>query len=151
MQPAANRSLATVRWIIENDPVPVTALRDTVIDALGYDACGEYVETYWLAVLGPSCVLAARRLAVWLAAEPEGFTVPLPEFARSLGLGAGTARHAPVVRTLARLVDFDIARVGDSYALRTTFPPLTVRQVARLPEHLAAAHAVWSRAQAGRH
>ena len=110
MHVAVHRSLETVQWVVEHDPVPVTALRDPVVEALGYDARSEYVETYWLAVLGPSCVLAARRLNAWLEPESEGFTVPLAEFARSLGLGAGTARHAPVVRTLARLVDFGIAR-----------------------------------------
>jgi hypothetical protein len=146
MHVATQRSLETAQWIVEHDPVAVSALHDPVVETLGYDARSEYVETYWLAVLGPSCVLAARRLTSWLEAEPAGYAVPLSEFARSLGLGAGTARHAPVVRTLARLVDFGIARVDSSYAMRTAFPPLTVRQVARLPEHLAAAHAAWSRA-----
>ena len=93
-------------------------------------------------MLGPSCVLAARRLVAWLEAEPAGFEVSLVALAGTLGLGSGTGRNAPVVRTLTRLVDFQIATVGESYAIRRVFPPLAARQIARLPDHLAVAHAV---------
>jgi hypothetical protein len=50
---------------------------------------------------------------------------PLEPLVRSLGLGGGTAQHAPIVRTLVRLVDFGLASIGGStYGIRTTFPPL---------------------------
>ena len=101
-----------------------------------------YVETYWLAILGPSCVLLARRLVSWLEAEPDGFEISLAALADTLGLGSGVGRHAPIVRTLTRLADFGIARVADTYAVRVMFPPLSARQIARLPDHLAAAHAI---------
>jgi len=45
------------------------------------------------------------------------------------------------VRTLARLADFGLARVTDTYAVRVMFPLLSARQLVRLPDHLAAAHA----------
>jgi len=127
-------------WLVEHDPLPVSALRDPNGER-GFDARSEYVETYWLPVLGPSCVLLARRLVSWLEAEPEGFDVSMVALAGSLGLGAGLGRHAPIVRTLARLADFGLAHVGDTYAVRAVFPPLSSRQIARLPDHLAAAHA----------
>jgi len=44
------------------------------------------------------------------------------------------------VRTLARLVDFDLAIIDQTFAVRRRFPLLSARQIARLPDHLAAAH-----------
>jgi hypothetical protein len=128
-------------WLVEHDPLPVSALRDPLGED-GFDARSMYVETYWLPILGPSCVLVARRLVSWLEAEPDGFEITMTALAGSLGLGAGAGRRAPIVRTLARLADFELAHVDDSYALRTMFPPLAARQIARLPDHLAAAHAM---------
>lgn len=136
------RSIDTASWIADHDPIPITALRDGVVEAPRFDPRSEYVETYWLAVLGPSCVLAARRLADWLDVSPDGFAVELDAFARTLGLGTGTARNAPLIRTLTRLVDFGMATIdGASYAARTAFPPLGRRHIARLPGYLAARHA----------
>lgn len=129
-------------WLVAHDPLPVSALIDPTVDASGFDARSAYVETYWLNTLGPSCVLAARRLVAWLEAEPAGFEISLVALAGTLGLGSGTGRSAPVVRTLRRLVDFQVATVGETYAMRRVFPPLAARQIARLPDHLAVAHAV---------
>ncbi len=129
--------------IAEHDPLPVTAWRDPLYDQVGFDPRSDYVETYWLVVLGPSAVLAARRLVDWLEERPDGLEVPLEALARSLGLGASTARHAPVVRTLTRLADFGLAGVGGgAYQVRTAFPPLAQRHVVRLPEYLAERHAL---------
>ncbi len=98
--------------------------------------------TYWLAVLGPSCVLAARRLVVWLEAEPAGFEISLAALAGTLGLGSGIGRHAAVVRTLARLVEFHLANLDQTFARRRRFSVLSDRQILRLPDHLAATHAL---------
>jgi hypothetical protein len=137
----ATRPLVNINeWLVEHDPLPVTLCRDADRTSVGFDARSTYVETYWLAVLGPSCVLAARRLVAWLEVEPEGFEISLAAFARTLGLGAGTGRHAPVVRTLTRLADFGLAYITDTYVVRASVPPLSARQIARLPDHLAAAH-----------
>src|SRR4030088_823154 len=83
---------------------------DVVIDALGHDPRSPYVETYWLAVLGPSTTWLLRRLAFRLEAEPDGFSLDLAETARSLGLGAKGGRHSPFVRALGPGVVFDLAR-----------------------------------------
>ncbi len=140
--PLAPHSILDIKdWLVEHDPLPVIVLRDRQLARGGFDARSPYVETYWLAVLGPSCVLLARRLAWWLEHEPNGFDISLSALASTLGLGAGVGRNAPILRTLSRLADFGLARVDDAYAVPPAFPPLTARQIARLPDHLAAAHA----------
>lgn len=96
---------------------------------------------FYLGILGPSAVVAARRLAAWLEASPEGFAVPPAVLARQLGLGTGTGRNAPLTKTLTRLAGFGLAAVrDDAYAMRLAFPPLNPRQVRRLPPHLVQAH-----------
>lgn len=140
MHPLQHAALDINGWLVEHDPLPVSGFRD-LHGGCGFDARSVYVETYWLAILGPSCVLAARRLVSWLEAESSGFEISLAALAGSLGLGTGVGRHAPIVRTLGRLADFGIARVTDTYAVRAMFPPLSARQIARLPDHLADAHA----------
>ena len=127
-------------WIVEHDPLPVSAAHDRNGER-GFDARSAYAETYWLPILGPSCLLIARRLVSWLEAEPDGFEISKTALASSLGLGTGVGRSAPIVRTLARLADFGLAHVDDSYAVRAMFPALSARQITRLPDHLAAAHA----------
>jgi hypothetical protein len=125
---------------------------DVVIDALGHDPRSPYVESYWLAVLGPSTTWLLRRLASRLEAEPDGFSLDLAETARSLGLGAKGGRHSPFVRALGRCVSFDLARPEsyDSLAVRRRLPPLSRRQVLRLPPSLQQSHRRWQDAQLGR-
>jgi hypothetical protein len=140
MHPLPQASLDTNGWLVDHNPLPVRELCDTY-DSSWFDARSVYVETYWLPILGPSCVFAARRLAAWLQAEPNGFEISTAALATSLGLGSGVGRSAPIVRTLTRLVDFGLANISDTYAVRMMFPPLSARQIMRLPDHLAAAHA----------
>ncbi len=142
----------TLGWLTQHDPLRVEGWSDPVVDRLGHDPRSDYVEIFWLPIIGPSCTLAARRMADWLDAEPTGFDLALGPFAQSLGLGGATGRHAPVNRTLARLVDFGMARLGGStFALRRVFPPLAARQIGRLPSHLAEQHAAHIAAIAGTH
>jgi hypothetical protein len=124
---------------------------DVVIDSLGHDPRSRYVETYWLAVLGPSTTWLLRRLAFRLEAEPGGFSLDLAETARSLGLGAKGGRHSPFVRALGRCVAFDLARPEsyDSLAVRRRLPPLSRRQVLHLPRSLQQSHQRWQDAQLG--
>jgi hypothetical protein len=124
---------------------------DVVIDALGHDPRSPYVETYWLAVLGPSTTWLLRRLAFRLEAEPDGFSLDLAETARSLGLGAKGGRHSPFVRALGRCVAFELARQEsyDRLAVRRRLPPLSRRQVLHLPPSLQQSHQRWQDAQLG--
>jgi hypothetical protein len=128
-------------WLVQHDPLRIIPWRDPVVEAVGHDPRSQYVENYWLAILGPSATLAARRLVTGLDESPAGFTVPLAPFAAQLGLGDRTGLHSPVVRTLGRLAVFGMASTwGDAYAVRLAFPPLARRHLRRLPEHLAETH-----------
>ena len=39
---------------------------DPVVDPIGYDPHGRYVELFWLGVLGPTATWLLRRLAIGL-------------------------------------------------------------------------------------
>ena len=126
------------RWIADHNPLPVIAWHG---GGDGFDVRSSYVETYWLPIVGPSAIVAARRLADRLEDRPSGMVVELEELAGSLGLGRGVARHSPVVRTLERLAMFGLARIGwDAYALCATVPPLPGRHRRRLCATLARRH-----------
>lgn len=134
-------STETARWISEHDPLPVVACDGPSREIVGFDPRSGYVETYWLAVLGPSSIVAVRRLSDWLEDQASGIEIALGDLAHSLGLGHGTSRSSPIVRTLDRLIMFDMARIEwDTYVLRRTIPPLSPRQQRRLPGYLAERH-----------
>lgn len=115
------------------------------------DARGEYVEKYWLPVIGPACIVALRRISRWLEDSESGrVDIGVDELGRSLGLGAGTGTGSPVARTIARLVDYGLAHEdGHRLAVRVLVPTLTERQAQRLPEALAASHQAAVRELAG--
>ncbi len=122
--------LAVVAWV------------DPVIDTLGFPPNHPYSEICALPAMGPSSVLAWRRLAGSLYHRPDGFTLDVADFAHALGLGAGTGRNAPMCRTLRRLVAFDLARFtdADTYAVRRRIPPVSSSQLRRLSPDLARIH-----------
>ena len=129
-------------------PPPTITIRawwDPVLADRGHDPRGDYVERFWLGVVGPSTVLLLRRFARGLEVHPSGFRVGLVDTARALGLGAGTGRNSPVVRTIDRARSFGLARdlPGGELAVRTAVPTLPRRHVQRLPEPLQRAHAAW--------
>jgi len=124
----------------------VRPLEDPVLTQLGHDPRSDYVERFWLSILGPSAVLFLRRLATHLDREPDGFELDLVECAQELGLGAKGGKHSPMWRTLDRICRFGLAtRSGPNVALHRNLPPLTMRQVDRLPAHLQRAHTERSR------
>jgi hypothetical protein len=122
---------------------------DPVIDAVGLDPRSQYVETYWLGILGPSTTWLLRRLARGLEESPAGFTLLLDDTARALGLAGASSKNSAFARALDRCVHFDLAqhRGGDVLAVRRKVPPLTRRQVIRLPEDLQRAHEAWQAGQ----
>ena len=132
------------------DDIHVRPWPDPVIDAVGLDPRSAYVERFWLGILGPSTTWLLRRLAAGLEAEPAGFSLSLPDTASALGLG-GRGRHSPFVRALARSCQFELAMVPapGELAVRRRLPPLSRRQVARLPAPLQAEHQRWQEAEAG--
>lgn len=122
---------------------------DPVIDTVGHDPRSSYVEQFWLGILGPSTTWLIRRLATSLDAHPAGFTLPLSDTARALGLGDKGGRHSPFMRSLGRLCQFDLGQMEDetTLAVRRKVPPLNRRQVTRLPGALQADHERWQEEQ----
>lgn len=126
----------------------VRSWHDPVLDNLGHDPRSPYVEQFWLAVLGPSCLLFVRRLAARLEREPDGFELDPLQWARELGLGMKGGKHGPFWRAVDRSCRFQLAqRNGELLVVRRRMAPLTTRQVKRLPENLQAAHQRWLDAQ----
>lgn len=124
--------------------------RDEVLERFGHDARSEYVERFWLPILGPSATLLLRWSRVASSAYRDrgvevGPSYPAAGIASELGLGAGPGPHAPLARTIGRLERFGLASllpVGHGpweLRVRTHLAPLTRRQVDRLPEYLRAA------------
>lgn len=133
----------------------ISAWTDPVIDTVGHDPRSAYVERFWLGVLGPSAVLLFRRLAVRFDQEPDGFRLDLASTAAALGLAANDRRNRnepPILRSIERSCLFGMARRTDeqSYLVRTRFPPLTRRQLERLPEAVQREHRQWSARDARR-
>lgn len=116
-------------------PLTIEAWEDPVVDRLGHDPRSRYCERFWLPVLGPSTVCLLRHLVARLEADPERCQIDLAETARALGLGERSGRNGPFARTVARAVDFDMARLhASTLAVRRRLPPLPRRHLARLPE-----------------
>jgi hypothetical protein len=118
---------------------------DPVIDTLGHDPRSWYAETFWLPTLGPTSLLLLRHLADRFDGSAEPFTLDVAETAAALGLGTGTGEHAPLLKSMGRLVQFDLAcRAGDDrFAVRRKVPPVNRRHVRRLPASLQARHEEW--------
>lgn len=109
---------------------------DARVQRIGFDPTDPYVEQCWSAVIGPSSTLLLRRLpALWVARVPA--EIGASELSQSLGLGAGVGEHSRLVSTLERLARFGLARPAPDGAGLDVFrqvPPLSPRQLARVPE-----------------
>jgi hypothetical protein len=123
---------------------------DPVLDAVGHDPRSWYVETFWLPTLGPTALLLLRHLADRFEANPKGIQLQVADTAAALGLGPREGQSSPLVKSLTRLQQFELAcSDGDAtIAVRTTLPPVHRRHVRRLPTALQARHAEWVEAQA---
>jgi hypothetical protein len=140
-------------FIIEGPRLRVVPWCDAVIDRVGIDPRSSYAERFWLGLLGPTSLWLLRRLAFELDRHDSGVDIDAAEFARSLGLSASVGKNSPVMRTLMRLCQFNLARPHDPSTLevRRRIPPLTRAQVARLDQHAQAQHELWLRSQLHTH
>ncbi|HEX6392474.1 MAG TPA: hypothetical protein VFZ97_03470 [Acidimicrobiales bacterium] len=118
---------------------------DDVIDKVGFDPRSQYVERFWLSIIGPSTTWLMRRVAAGFDASPQGFDLPLGETARALGLGDKGGRHSPFLRTVNRMIQFELAKVigPEQLAVRRRLPPLSRRHTVRLSPALQEAHDRW--------
>lgn len=123
---------------------------DPIIDTVGHDPRSMYVETFWLPTLGPTALLLLRHLATRFDEHPEGIELPVAEASQALGVGEREGNSSPIMRSLSRLEQFDLA-CSDPYsptvAVRRNLPPVNRRHVRRLPAHLQAAHDSWVEAR----
>jgi hypothetical protein len=127
--------------------IVVTPWTDPVVDTLGHDPRSWYAETFWLPTLGPTSLLLMRHLADRFdrGSGDARITLAVGDTAAALGLGTGEGEHSPLMRSVGRLVQFDLAcRAPDgSFAVRRKVPPVNRRHVRRLPVALQARHDEW--------
>ena len=123
----------------------VEAWRDEVVEAHGHDPRSSYVSRFWLPIIGPSSLIAAGFLVESLHHSPDGFDVKVDLLGLALGLPGKGGGHSKIARTLDRLTQFGLARFHPVetplYRVRLAWPPLTQRQLRRLPDFLAELHA----------
>lgn len=127
---ALGTSLTVVPWI------------DHVVDSVGHDPRSNYVERFWLPVLGPTTVWLLRRLVSDLERHPEGVVVDLPTLGSELGLTDTVSRNGPFARSFTRAVQFGLAQAyGPALAVRRRLPYVADRHVTKFPARLRAEHA----------
>jgi len=133
----------------ESEVIKVVPWPDDVIDKIGFDPRSPYVERFWLSVIGPSTTWLLRRMAAAFDASPEGFDLPLGETAQALGLGDRAGRHSSLLRTVNRMIQFELAHAAGpaELAVRRRLAPLSRRHTARLSPALQEAHASWQAEQ----
>jgi hypothetical protein len=127
--------------------IRITPWPDPVIDTLGSDPRSRYVERFWLPTLGPTAVLALRHFADRFDREPDGFDLAIARTSRELGLGDREGASSPLLRTLARLVQFGLAcEASGGVCVRRHVPPVSRKHIRRLPESLQVEHAQYTEA-----
>jgi hypothetical protein len=123
---------------------------DPLIDTIGHDPRSLYVETFWLPTLGPTALLLLRHLASRFDRAPGGVEITVADTSLALGLGLRDGASSPIVRTLTRLEQFDLACADPqtpTVAVRRNLPPVNRRHIRRLPADAQAAHAEWAEAE----
>ena len=122
---------------------------DEVIERVGFDPRSPYVERFWLGVLGPSTTWLLRRIAAGFDSSPDGFEMPVGETARALGLGDRGGRNSPFLRTVNRMIQFELGQVTGcaELAVRRHLPALSRRHTLRLSPALQEAHQRWQAEQ----
>ncbi len=115
---------------------------DPFLEREGHDPRSPYAERFWLPTLGPSTYLLHRHLVGGFDRRTAGYGLDPLEVSVALGLGPATSRSAPFGKALIRLVRFRQAEVrpDGALAVRLHVPPLSLRQVERLPPGLQAEH-----------
>jgi len=125
--------------------VMVVPWHDPVVDAVGFDVRSDYVELFWLNVLGPTATWTLRRLATGLDRYPLGYELDLGETASMLGLAYSAGTSNSFARALQRCALFGMAQEvpGGALAVRRRVPPVAIRHLSRMPASLQAMHSQW--------
>ncbi len=123
---------------------------DPFIDTIGHDPRSPYAETFWLPTLGPTALLLLRHLALRFDQSPRGIELRVAETSQALGVVNREGSTSPIVRTLTRLEQFDLACAdpqSTTIAVRRSLPPAHRRQLSRLPLAIQRDHARWAEAR----
>jgi hypothetical protein len=140
--------LAPLAFTSDEPTVMVVPWHDPIVDAVGFEARSQYVELFWLNVLGPTATWALRRLVTGLDRYPLGYEMDLGETAQMLGLAYGIGTSNSFARALQRCVLFGVSQpVPGGLAVRRKVPPVAGRHLARMPNALQAMHPQWQRRQ----
>lgn len=123
--------------------ITIEALTDPVIDQFGHHVSSLYCETFHLPVIGPTALWLLRLAARHTTDGP--WAVEASDLGKALGLGGSFHKNSPLHRTFDRLKSFRCADGGwnTTWRLATHLPPLTRRQLDRLPATLQAEHNRW--------
>lgn len=122
---------------------------DATTESSGFAARSEYVEWFWLPVLGPSATWLIRRIDRGFDEFPNGYVLDVYATARALGIAGREDAGSIFTRSLARLQTFGLAQsLPESLAVRRMLPRVSLRQVERMPLHLRQAHGEWLRHRA---
>ena len=123
-----------------NAEIFVSEWVDPVVNIGGFDTCGDYVETFWLGIIGPSATWAMRFLARELEVFPNGYCINLDDTAAALGLAFRNGTGS-LERAIQRCATFGlVAQLPQSLAVRRRVPTITKRQLSRLPATLQQSH-----------
>ena len=112
----------------------VVPWHDPVVDSVGYDVRSQYVELFWLNVLGPTATWILRRLVLGFDRYPLGYELDLEETASALGLSYTVGTANAFMRSLNRCVLFGVSRRTEGgLAVRRRVPPVANRHLLRMP------------------
>lgn len=142
-EPGVSATVVPLADTVTTPPAPtviVGRLHDPLIERISIDVTHPYVDELWLPTIGPSALWLLRHLDTRVARHGEGVEVSLAELAEAIGVGRGIGRHAPIQRTLRRLVHFGLATWHHTYKVRSHLPPLTARYLDRLSVALRHRH-----------
>ena len=127
------------RWITSlTDIVNIVAWRDEAIEANPHSipTSSDDAWVWFLPSLGPLSLAMAHRWSQYAAQAPSTWMVE--DIAKTFGIGESISR---VCQPIDRLEKFGIIRrTGRTVAVRLWLPPLTQRQIGRLPDYLAAVY-----------
>ncbi|MFZ9730791.1 MAG: hypothetical protein ACO3CX_04070 [Ilumatobacteraceae bacterium] len=127
-----------------NSSVSVVPWRDATVESLGFPVRSEYIEWFWLPVLGPSATWLLRRIDAGFEQYPDGYVLDARSTAQALGIAARDDAGTIFARALSRLQSFGIAHGNcNSLAVRRVLPPVAQRHLSRMPATVRDAHPQW--------
>jgi hypothetical protein len=138
-------AVTTLEIPVTDQLLMVVPWHDPVVDSVGFEVRSQYVELFWLNVLGPTATWVLRRLVLGFDRYPLGYELHLGETASALGLAYTAGTTNVFIRSLNRCVLFGVSQPTDGgLAVRRRVPPVGTRHLARMPAHLQEAHKAWA-------